>query len=308
MSNSNSFFNLLLQILILGVLFIMGIYVYFRYIEGHSISEIADQIDQVVEDTDQLMDEMDSQISFVTSLENYLPKTEEDIIVEHRFYTLSYSEKDEQAKWVAFELTQDKVNSFIAKRTNNFREDPLVPKGSASIWDYKGTGYDRGHLCAASDMTFSETAMSETFYMSNMSPQHRSFNRGIWKELEQQTRDWARANKHLYVITGPILAKRASKKIGDNRVTVPKAFYKVILDLKQPDQKAIAYMIPNEKQTKRLEEFEMSVDQLEKITNIDFFPALPDQQEHELESDYNPMYWIYDEERYQTRLSEWNYE
>ncbi len=291
------------------MLVLIGIYVYFRYIEGN-IPEITDKIEDFVQETDSLIQDIDENNPNrkVTYLEDYYPKTENDIIIQHRFFTLSYSEKDEQAKWVACELTQDRVNSFIAKRTDNFREDKTVPRGSASIWDYKGSGYDRGHLVAAGDMTFSKTAMSETFFMSNISPQDRSFNRGIWKELEQQVRDWARANKHIYVITGPVLRKRENKKIGDNRVTVPHAFYKVILDLKEPVQKGIAFMIPNEKQTKRLEEFEMSIDQLERITNIDFFPALPDQQEHEIESDYNPMYWIYDEERYKQRLSIWNYE
>ncbi len=307
MNENKSFFGGLIQMIILSALVVLGIYIYYEYFDGQSIADIKDEIEDVIHDTDSLI-QNNNPNQIVEELDNYLPRSEGDIIVNHRFYTLSYSEKDEQAKWVAFELTKSRVNSFIAKRTNDFREDPAVPKGSATIWDYKGSGYDRGHLCAAGDMTFSRTAMSETFYMSNMSPQHRSFNRGIWKELEQQTRDWARQNDHLYVITGPVLGKRENKKIGDNRVSVPKAFYKVILDLKKPDQKAIAYMIPNEKQTKRLEDFEMSIDQLEKITDIDFFPALPDNQEHELESNYNPMYWIYDEERFKTRLSVWNNE
>ncbi len=310
MSNKNSFWNVLFTLFLIAGFLIVGIYVYFRYVEGRNMDQIKDKIEDFVIETDSLIQDVDKNDPSrkVTRLENYLPKSENDIIVEHNFFTLSYSEKDEQAKWVAFELTKDKVNSFIAERTNDFREDPKVPKGSAALKDYRGSGYDRGHLCAAGDMTFSRTAMSESFYMSNMSPQSKSFNRGVWKELEQQVRDWARANKHIYVITGPVLRKRENKKIGVNRVTVPHAYYKVILDLTEPDQKGIAFMIPNEKQTQRLEMFEMSIDQLEKITNIDFFPALPDALEHELESNYDPMRWIYDEERFQQRLSVWNYE
>ena len=77
------------------------------------------------------------------------------------------------------------------KRKNDFRIDPVVKTVSATPADYRNSGYDRGHLCPAGDMAFSEIAMSESFYMSNISPQVPSFNRGIWKTLEQKVRDWS---------------------------------------------------------------------------------------------------------------------
>ena len=109
-----------------------------------------------------------------------LPISTTGEIVKHKYYTLSYSEKNEQAEWVFYLLT--KANSVGAvERGNNFRPDPSVPTGSASLLDYRNSGYDKGHLCPAADMSFNAQAMSETFYLSNMSPQVPSFNRGIWK-------------------------------------------------------------------------------------------------------------------------------
>ena len=120
---------------------------------------------------------------------DYLPTSTTGQIIEHTHYTLSYSEQHEQAEWVAYELTASEVNGSY-DRTDNFRRDPEVETGSASLADFKGSGYDRGHLAPAGDMSFSLTAMSESFYLSNMTPQETGFNRGIWRQLESQVRDW----------------------------------------------------------------------------------------------------------------------
>ncbi len=298
----------LIKIIIVVGLIILGILIYNRYFKGKNIDEIIEQIDELVEQTEDVLDDIENKNNSIDILDNYFPFSSSKNIIQHQFFTLAYSEKDEQAQWVAYELTKANVNSFIAERTNDFREDKKIKTGSASIYDYRGSGYDRGHLCPAGDMTFTRLGMSESFYMSNMSPQHRSFNRGVWKELEQQTRDWVRANQHLYIVTGPVLRKRENHKIGKNKVSVPKAYYKVLLDLKEPVQKGIAFLIPNEKQIKRLEEFELTIDELEEKTGIDFFPHLPDLLEEKIEKQYNPSHWIYDEERFQLRLKKWNYE
>jgi endonuclease G len=108
------------------------------------------------------------------------------------------------------------------------------------------------------------------------------------------------------VVTGPVLRKRESTKIGENKVSVPKAYYKALLDLKHPEQKAVGFLIPNEKQDKPLGDFDMSIDDLEALVGIDFFPELPDELETKIASEFNASRWMYDEERYQTRLSQWN--
>ncbi|GAH82191.1 unnamed protein product, partial [marine sediment metagenome] len=133
----------------------------------------------------------------------YAPK---DDIIRHTAYTLKYKEKYEQAEWVLYKLTAERVKGSY-KRTNDFRPDPMVKTGSATLSDYKGSGYDRGHLAPAGDMKWSTTAMSESFYMSNMSPQNPGFNRGIWKKLEGQVRTWATDNEEIYIVTGPVLSE-----------------------------------------------------------------------------------------------------
>lgn len=223
------------------------------------------------------------QLQKTVSVRPYLPAIHKnDIIVEHVGYTLCYNEAHEQANWVAYELTAEKTNR-VAERTNKFIIDPFVPTASASDEDYKGTGYDRGHLAPAADMGWSVQSMTESFYYSNMSPQVPSFNRGIWKKLEEQVRDWAVENQKIEIATGPVLS-HGLPVIGPNQVSVPRYYYKVILDDLQPELKCIGFILPNEGSSFPLSHFAVSVDSVEKITGIDFFPSLPDTIEKDLEA------------------------
>ena len=126
-------------------------------------------------------------------------------IIEHLGYTLSYNEEAEQPSWVAYELTRDEVLADNAEREDNFREDKAVRTGSATLADYRGSGYDRGHMAPAADFKWSEEAMSGTFYLSNMSPQTGALNRGLWADLEAIVRQMAVDNEKVYVVTGPVL-------------------------------------------------------------------------------------------------------
>lgn len=238
----------------------------------------------------------------------YLPTGGVGQVVRHRYYTLSYDEEAEQAEWVAYELTRERLYRPNVERTNDFREDPLVSTGTASWDDYLHSGYDRGHLAPAGDMNFAKSAMSESFFMSNISPQNRAFNGGAWRELEENVRDWARENKKLYVVTGPDLRKPPLGIIGRNtRVSVPAAYFKVLLDLTEPDYKAIGFYMPNEKLEEPLYEFAMSVDMVERVTGLDFFGDLlePD-LEQQLESRFEPDDWGFDQRRFERRVYEWN--
>ena len=221
---------------------------------------------------------------------NYLPTSTTGQIVEHSFYTLSYVEAHEQAEWVAYELSKDATGGAKG-RSNDFRIDPNVTTGSAELTDYKGSGYDRGHLAPAGDMKFGAKAMSESFFMSNMSPQVPGFNRGIWKSLEEHVRQWAVQNEHVYVITGPILSGESLGRIGGNEVTVPARYYKILLDYTAPEVKAIAFVLPNEKGEQQLSAYNVTIDYVEQITGIDFFPELPDDLEELLESRKDLSRW-----------------
>lgn len=209
-----------------------------------------------------------------------------ETIIYHLGYSLVYSETHEQAKWVAYVLNRKELVGVV-EREDKFRPDPSVPTGSASNSDYKKSGYDRGHLAPAADMKWSEKAMSESFFYSNMSPQLAEFNRGVWKKLEEKVRDWALENDSLLIVTGPILTiKNCSKKntIGLNLVTVPEYYYKAILDFKKDKSKSIAFILPNKGSKLPLQNFAVSIDYLEKFSEINFFHKLDDNLEKIVES------------------------
>ncbi len=216
--------------------------------------------------------------------------SQDDQIVEHEGYTLAYSEPIEQAKWVAYRLTAANLNKKVAKRQDNFEEDPDVRSGSATLNDYKASGYDRGHLAPAADFAWSQLAMDGTFYLSNISPQVPDFNSGIWNRLEEKVRVWGAKNKELFIVTGPIVEKGA-KKIGRSKVSVPQKYYKVILDISEPEIKAIGFILKNEASEKNFMEFAVTIDVVEKETGLDFFPMVPDDLEKKLESSINKNLW-----------------
>lgn len=220
---------------------------------------------------------------------NYWPAWEGKPVV-HTHFALGYSEAHEQAAWVAYELTPEEV-AVNLDREGNFREDPLVATGTASLEDYRRSGYDRGHLAPVGDMNFDPVAMEESFYLSNISPQKRAFNGGIWSRLENQVRNWAADRGGLYVVTGPVLGQ-AQRAIGKNQVTVPTYFYKVLLDERGNDSRMIALMLPTTARGKDLRKFVEKVDNVEAYTGIDFFPSLPDDLEERLEREVKTEGWF----------------
>ena len=216
------------------------------------------------------------------TLKQLLPShTSNHQIIEHSAYILQYNEKYEQAEWVIHLLTKDRVTGSF-ERIDNFRPDPRVTTGSASLADYKGSGYDRGHLAPAADMNWSENVMSESFFMSNMSPQKPGFNRGIWKSLESIIRTWAIENDEIYIVTGPVLSDNLST-IGTNKVAIPAYYYKIILDYKEPEIKGIGFVVPNESSKISLNKYAVTIDSIENLVGIDFFPVLEENIESKIE-------------------------
>jgi len=287
--------------------FIVGIlYWGFNQIEGED-SSILDTFKEAIEQPTTTNGDDGGDISSEEGLDYALPTSTTGQVIKHRYYTLSYSEKHEQPEWVAYEITRERLNNKVADRTDNFRPDPKVKTKSATPADYRRSGYTRGHLVPAGDMGFSKQAMSETFYMSNMSPQVRNQNMGIWRELEEQVRDWGRKYKHLYIVTGPILNEKEFDRIGKNIVTVPRNYYKVILDVTEPEYKGIGFIIPNAISDDHLTEYAMTIDDVEARTGIDFFPnLLSEELETELEEFVDVRRWKFSEKRYQQRVRDWN--
>lgn len=225
----------------------------------------------------------------VASPIDYIPVPSKDL-VKHSYYLLSYNEMYEQANWVYYSLTDSMILNGGEERSNSFKMDKLVPTESAKSSDYTKSGYDRGHLCPAADMGFNTVAMQESFLMSNISPQTPDFNRGIWKELESTVREWAKKERRIYVVTGPVF-KDNKGSIGKEEVIVPGYYFKVIYDV--TDQtKMIAFVLPNEKSDRPLTDFVVSTDEVEKLTGFDFFSQLSDNVESNLESKVELAGWF----------------
>jgi len=204
-----------------------------------------------------------------------------DTIVQHTGYCVSYNHRYKQANWVAYQLTALETIKVV-DRENKFKADPLILETNLAK-DYLKSGYDRGHLAPSADMTYSRTTMLESFYYSNMSPQAPLFNRNIWNDLEELTRTWAKEYDSLYIVVGPVLGDSLSA-IGPHKVAVPKYYYKVILDNQKNKEKAIAFIMKNEGSSLSLKTFVVSIDEIELLTGIDFFPKLENTLEKSLES------------------------
>jgi endonuclease G, mitochondrial len=210
-------------------------------------------------------------------------------VVDRAGYALGYSEEHEQAAWVAYKLTSLELIG-LQERTNNYRLDPQIITGSAALSDYRGSGFDHGHLAPAGDMTWDYVAMSESFFLSNMSPQAPGFNRGIWKRLESTTRNFAANCNEIYIVTGPILEPDLFT-IGENCVSVPRRYYKVVLDYYPPEFKAIGFILPNKKSSVELQQTAVTINEVEGATGLDFFSYLPDSLEEFLEDSIDVLAW-----------------
>lgn len=221
--------------------------------------------------------------------EHFYPSSTTGALVKHEYFTLSYSEAHEQAEWVAYELLENHLSNLDFERPY-FVQDREIKSGSADWRNYKNSGYDRGHLCPAGDRKFDYNAFHETFLTSNISPQDPEFNGGVWNRLEQKVRYWARKYGGVFVVTGGVL-EPGLKTIGDERVSVPSYFYKIVVDNSEENLKAIALLIPNEPTERSFYDFAVTIDEIEAKTGIDFFAGLPESEEEKLEAAIDLKAW-----------------
>lgn len=214
-----------------------------------------------------------------------------DRVITHKGYTVSYNYDWKIPNWVAYELTATEVQGEVP-RYDKFKPDPMVPQNvTATTNDYKYSGYDRGHMAPAADMKWDEQAMRESFYLSNICPQNPNLNGGVWKDLEEQVRDLASQKGNIFVVCGPIV-NDISTTIGENKVVVPQAFFKVLLQKDDNEIHTIGFIYENKSGKKPMSTYAMSVDEIEEITNIDFFPSLPNKIEKKTESEVDFSKWI----------------
>ena len=188
------------------------------------------------------------------------------------------------ANCAAYELTRNELNG-TAVREDEFMQDPGV-KGCPSPQDYAGSGLDRGHLVPAGDLKWSAQAMRQSFLLTNVCPMHKALNEGGWAKLEEKVREWTARDSALLVFTGPVVSK-GDTTLASGRVTVPGACYKVIMAPCVRPMRAIAFIYPNGHSGGRLRQYAVSVDEVERRTGLDFFPTLPHEEQHRLESVVN---------------------
>lgn len=214
---------------------------------------------------------------------------QQEQIIRHTGYTVSYNKELKLPNWVSYELTREETKGK-EKRNNRFIADPLVKGIIATNADYARSGYDKGHMAPAADMKWSPQAMKESFYFSNMCPQHPQLNRRGWKNLEEKIRDWAIADSAIIIICGPIITKQP-KTIGKNKVAVPQQYIKVILSPFVRPMRAIGFLFNNRQALEPLSTYAVTVDSIERLTNMDFFASLPDEIENKIEAEENYFQW-----------------
>lgn len=207
-------------------------------------------------------------------------------ILRRKAYVLSFNTETLLPNWVAWRLTAEAVDGHVKRESVSFHEDfNVAPRYRVMPSDYSRSGYDRGHMCPAGDNKWSLQAMEESFLMTNICPQLHSLNAGDWNNLEIQCRAWAREYGEIYIVCGPIVSKKSRKKIGrQRRITVPTGFFKVILCMKGTP-KAIGFIFKNMGGRRSKSEYMNTVDDVERITGMDFFPALPDSIENRMEAE-----------------------
>lgn len=202
-------------------------------------------------------------------------------IIEHTGYTVSYNETLRLPNWVAYELLPNEVLGE-EERSDKFLPDPMVVGICPNTQDYTRSGYDRGHMAPAADMKWSEIAMQESFYMTNICPQNHSMNAGIWKAYEERGRMWATTDT-LWIVCGPIV-ETSPKTIGENKVAVPTYFFKTFLKRVNDSYSALGILCPNAAGRKKMRDYVVPVDYIESLTGINLYPSLPDSIEKLIEA------------------------
>lgn len=200
-----------------------------------------------------------------------------EVIVFHTGHTLSYDKDHLIPFWVAYELKDFELEGD-AVRSGVFLPDPSPELDGcllAQHRDYTNSGWVRGHMIPAGDLKYSQKAMDESFYTTNVCPMNKNFNEGDWKRLEEKIRVWAKTYHTVYIITGPLTIDNKNGYVGDSKITVPDAFWKAILVKDGELYYSIAFLMYNEPSMKRkLKEYAITVSELESFIGRKLFYAL----------------------------------
>ena len=230
--------------------------------------------------------------SFVSEeFRDFVPEViSRDLLLDYNGFVLEFDTLTQHARWVSYLLCKENLGHG-EERSSNFRMEKRLGDHSPRDASYKNSGYDRGHLAPAADMSYSTESMYDSFYLTNASPQVPGFNRGIWKRLEEQIRKFASEKDTIYIATGPIL-KENLPRIANSRICIPEYYYKVILKKDSSNPQGIAFIMKNESASGDLANFAITIDSVEVMTGINFFPMLDAKQEAQAESKVDMNYWF----------------
>lgn len=235
----------------------------------------------------------------------------DSLLLPKRFYTICYQPEWRIARWVAYYLSRANIDGDT-ERTNDFREDPDIEDEEArsKLKDYRSSNYARGHQAPAEDFSRSLAAMSSTFLLSNMAPQTAQLNSGKWRVLESQARKATDAHRGAWIFTGSLFATERGRRCSGSRtfegldpmdrprssktawakgrVAVPTHSFKAVLTARDSGRfVAHGFIMPNQRRTLAGDVlcYQVSVDEIERLVDIDFFAALDKDLEDRLEAD-----------------------
>ena len=253
---------------------------------GANVAEASD-----VSDDEETEDTTSVQAPKGIEIPRFTRKQQSQILVRLA-YTASYNKYTRCPNWVAWKLTSDHTDGPYVRKGYRFHEDLDVPYPRAYYEDYKGSPYgmQRGHMCPAADNKWSDRAMDECHLLTNICPQYGQLNGGEWKDLEDACRDWANEYGCIYIVCGPIFYSNSPREIGEHDISVPDAFFKVVLRLGR-DPQALGFIYPNDRCSGPMSDYVMSVDRVEETVGLDFFSALNDAVESKVERRANLAKW-----------------
>ena len=274
---------------ILLIILVAGVLYFYQNKDNSTISkQLQQQMKEVVDNTSQQLEKEtpETEVDKRTISQLEIPvtiKKRNEIRLNRTGFTISYNNFYKVPNWVAWELTRQETTGN-EERKSKFLPDPDLPEPRVEHSDYTHSGYDRGHMAPAADMKWSEKAMQESFYMSNICPQNQKLNRDDWGDLENECRTWAKKYRNVYIVCGPIYDSSNPKRIGQHKVAVPDRFFKVVLIYNRKNPVAMGFLFENIAGHHKLEKYMVSVDTLETITGLDFFSQLPDNIEKQVEA------------------------
>lgn len=246
---------------------------------------------RLLELTNRIVPVAEAEVADLTLDELGYPCPQGDVVLRRKAYVASYNTENLIPNWVAWELTAEHADGPWP-RDHHYYEDVSVPLPRCTLEDYQGIGemgLSKGHMCPAGDCKWDSVAMAETNLLTNICPQEQGLNSGMWNQVEQSCRRWATKYGHVYIVCGPLLYRQEHLTIGDHKVVVPEAFFKVVLRLGD-NPACIGYMMKNGARGKK-SNFINSLSEVERITGYRFFPNLPDSIRYQIEDIADESNW-----------------